>query len=401
MRQPMKKIAIILCLLTGAMDYAATAATEPATASINTIMSEVGKTTLEIYPLIMAKRALSPQEVARIDKALDKLSALFSAAAPFIEEKPDSYQISYEFISRYLDVVKTVLHTSQIDYARSHLYALGEICASCHTQDTTLRTLFSGTTRDAFSDDYAFAELNYITREYGQAVKYYEKFLNSPGRKTELDIIQSLQRIITIYTQVQNNPRHAINVLRKYTSYKYHTAETRAELKNWINGLEALEADGVGNTTAVDFATLRRYVAAYLGDYLESENKNSIASRKQSTAKQEVQRVWLRGQLYHYLNKQPKENEIPLLLYWLAVIDRSIAYNYYFSLADLYLKQCVLKYPNHPYAPLCFAEYKQYVDHTYVQYGEKIPPGIKQELMRMQNALEKNKPTARIPGPQS
>ena len=82
-----------------------------------------------------------------------------------------------------------------------------------------------------------------------------------------------------------------------------------------------------------------------------------------------------------------------MLLYWLAVVDRSIAYNFYFSLADLYLKQCVLKYPSHPYARHCFNEYGLYVDHMYVQQGEKIPPGIQQELRQMQNALSKNQPT--------
>jgi hypothetical protein len=74
------------------------------------------------------------------------------------------------------------------------------------------------------------------------------------------------------------------------------------------------------------------------------------------------------------------------------VIDRSIAYNFYFSLADLYLKQCVLKYPEHSYAQRCFDEYENYVDYNYVQYGEKIPPGIQQELIQMRKALQDNQP---------
>lgn len=389
----MKKLAILLGFLTAVFDSTALPAAEPPAAALNRIMTQVGTITVEIYPLIVAKRAFTPQEITRLDDALSQMSTLFSAAAPFIGEKADSYQISYEFISRYLDVVKTVLRTSDIDYARTHLYALGEICASCHTQDTTLRTLFSGTTRDVLPDDYAFAELNYITRDYDDAVKYYEKFLDSPGRKTELNIIQPLQRIITIYTQVHNDPRQAIHILEKYTSYKQHTPETLAELNNWISGLQELEASGVSKTPTVRFATLQEYVAKYLGDYLHT--KDHATAPKQSTAKQEVQRVWLRGQLYHYLNKQPEENEIPMLLYWLAVIDRSIAYNFYFSLADLYLKQCVLKYPTHPYAQRCFAEYENYVDYTYVQYGEKIPPGIQLELVEMQKALRKSPSPAR------
>jgi hypothetical protein len=231
-----------------------------------------------------------------------------------------------------------------------------------------------------------------MTREYDQAVKYYERFLNSPGRKTELNIIQPLQRIITINIQIHNDPAQAIRILKKYTDYKQHTPETLAELKNWIKGLEALQASGVSKSPPQTFADLKQYVEKYLGSYLN--NTNDVTSRKQSTAVQEVQRVWLRGRLYHYLNRQPDENEIPQLLYWLSVLDRSIAYNFYFSLADLYLKQCVLKYPAHAYAQRCFNEYEQYVEYNYVQYGEKIPPGIQQELDKMRKVLKQHQSKA-------
>jgi len=100
-----------------------------------------------------------------------------------------------------------------------------------------------------------------------------------------------------------------------------------------------------------------------------------------------VQRVWLRGQLYHYLNDKPKPDEIPKILYWLAVADRSIAYNFYFSMTDLYLKHCVLKYPKHPYAPRCYHEYREYVAYNYTRNGMPVPAGIKKEISEMQVKL--------------
>lgn len=382
----MKKYILVFLLFISVFSSTVTAAGEPAATSLNRIMTQVGEITVEIFPLIMAQRAFTKGEVDKINKALSQLSMLFSASAPFMKEKPDSYQINYEFISQYLKIVKAVMQTRSIDAVRTHLYALGEICASCHTQDTTLRTLFSGATRATFPDDYAFAELNYMTREYDQAIKYYELFLNSPGPKTELNIVQPLQRIITVYIQIHNDPAQAIRILENYKEYKQHTPETLAELKNWIKGLKSLQASGVSKSPPKTFADLKKYVEKYLGGYLE--NTGDISSRKQSTAKQEVQRVWLRGRLYHYLNRQPDENEIPQLLYWLSVLDRSIAYNFYFSLADLYLKQCVLKYPDHAYARRCFDEYEKYVEYNYVLYGENIPPGIQRELDQMRKVLK-------------
>jgi hypothetical protein len=353
----------------------------PKPINLNQIMMNVGETMVGVYPLIVAKRELTSKEIKSIDRALTRLSDLFSAAKPFIADKADGFQVSYEFVSAYLKVVKAVLANQHIDYARSHLYALGEICASCHTQDTTLRTLFSGTTRDYFDNDYAYAEFNYMTRNYEEAVKYYEKFLASPEKKTELEIIQPLQRIITVYTQVNNRYTEGITKLKKYLSLKDQTLQTKIQLENWIRGLEQLKTNGSINDKPLKFNALKRYTSKYLGDL------DKLTLDITSNAKQEVQRVWLRGQLYHYLNAKPDSNEIPMILYWLSVIDRSIDYNFYFSMTDLYLKQCVLKYPKHRYARRCYREYREYMDYTYTRNGEPIPEGIEKELRELKMKL--------------
>lgn len=349
--------------------------------NLNQIMAGIGKTMVEIYPLVVARRALSKKEIQTIDKALLELSDLFADAKPFIAKKNDSYQVSYEFVSEYLKVVRSVLASHHIDYARTHLYALGEICTTCHTQDTTLRTLFSGSARKHFDSDYTYAEFNYMTRNYDEAVKYYEKFLASPEKKTELEIIQPLQRIITVYTQVNNRPAEGITKMKKYLELKDHTMNTEIQLENWIRGLEQLEKSGLVSDGAVTFDRLKQYTAQYLGDL----DKLSIGIY--SSARQEVQRVWLRGQLYHYLNGTPDMDEVPMILYWLSVADRSIAYNFFFSMTDLYLKHCVLKYPKHPYAQRCYREYREYVDYNYTRHKEPVPVGIQQELQQMRATL--------------
>jgi hypothetical protein len=358
------------------------AAEQTSTPELNTIMTEIGVAMVDVYPLFVAKRALTDSEIRKIKKALTQMTRLFQQAKSSIKNRPDGYQVSYDFISQYLMVVEAVVAARPIDFARSYLLAIGEICASCHTQDTTLRTLFAGTSRDQFEDDYAFAELNYMTRDYDEAIVYYEKFLNTSRGKTELEIIQPLQRMVTIHTQIRNQPSEGIRLLKKFESLKDHTPETRAELQGWINGLSALEASDVGDIKQITFQTLEKYANQYLGDI------TPLTFAAQSTPQQEVERVWLRGQLYHYLNQRASANEIPKLLYWISVTDRSISYSYYFSLADIYLKQCVLEYPKHPYAKRCIAEYKTYMHYTYTRRGLKIPSGIQAELAQMENALK-------------
>lgn len=350
--------------------------------NLNQVMTNIGETMVEIYPLVVAQRALNKQEIRSIDDALVRLSRLFAEARPFITEKSAGYQVSYEFVSEYLKVVRSVLANQHIDNARSHLYALGEICTTCHTQDTTLRTLFSGTARARFNNDFDYAEFNYMTRNYDAAVSYYEKHLLSPAKKTEIEIIQPLQRIITVYTQVNNKPKEGIARLKQYLKLNDHTIDTKIQLENWIRGLEQLDASGLVTHKPASFAQLKQFTKQYLGDL------DTLTTKIYSNARQEVQRVWLRGQLYHYLNATPQPDEVPMILYWLSVADRSIAYNFFFSMTDLYLKHCVMNFPQHPYAHRCYREYREYIDYTYTRNGESIPSGIQKELRELKMKLK-------------
>lgn len=388
----MRKI-IFIILLTITFQANAASPTVPATpatlnpaslnpSSLNQVMSEIGKTMVELFPLIMAKRAITDSEKNKMQQSVSKLLDLFQKAGPYIKRKPDTYQVSYDYVLDYLQEVILAFKKNDPSYARSQLYALGSICASCHTQDTKLRTLFSGTKRNQFSSDIAYAEFNFVTRNYSEAIKFYDKHLTSNQKKTELAIAQPLQRIITIYTQIYNKPGEGAKQLEKYLTLEKHTHTTKNHLTKWIAGLKNLEAQGAKDVDNASFSTLKKYVKQSFGDL--DEPLTSIIS----TPEEEVSLVWLRGRLYQYLNNKPKEAEIPIILFWLAVSDRSIGYNFYFSLADLYLKQCIIKHPDHPYAKRCLHEYKEYVNFSHTgSSGTFIPPKLQQELKELEQVL--------------
>ena len=105
-------IKLTLTLLLFLMCYESTthASSEPTQPNLNQIMTNAGNIMIEIYPLVVAKRPLTNEEIDSIDNAITNLSYLFYDAKPFINEKSDGYQISYEFVSEYLNVVKSILN---------------------------------------------------------------------------------------------------------------------------------------------------------------------------------------------------------------------------------------------------------------------------------------------------
>jgi len=381
-----KTIFSILIALSGLAGAAAPAPASVETKPLNQTMTKIGGVMIDLFPIIVTKGPLTQTQETKMGEDLNQLVELFREAGPYIKERSDTYQVSYQLVLDHLDKTKQAIDTKKFDYARKRLYSLGAICTSCHTQDTKLRTLFSGADRANFADDLAFAEFNYLTRNYTEAENGYDRFLRSDQPKTELELIQPLQRIITLYTQILNRPGEGAQKLSQYAQLPTHTPRTREHLAGWIAGLKELEANGASKVTHPSFSTLQNLVQKYIGPLGEPFPEIYLPPE------QEVSRVWLRGLLYHYLNTHPNKTEIPKLLYWLAISDRSIGYNFYFSLADLYLKECVLNHASHPYAQRCFDEYNEFVNFTYSgSAGTFVPPEIEQELDVLEQALRKGK----------
>lgn len=360
------------------------ASAEPA--RLNALMANIGEEMTAIYPLIHAQRELSTSDVKRVSEGLKRMTGYFEAVGPLIQDRAVTYKVSYDYITPYLNEVIQAFDAGKVDYARNRLYGISAICTSCHTQDTKLRTMFKGRERKAFESDYLYAEFNYFTRNYTEAEKYFDLHLKGENTKTEFQIIKPLQRLITIYTQIYNNPGEGAQRISAYAGLADHSRETSDALKGWIKGLQALDKAGAQKVKRPDFKTLERYVKRYLGDLSQPLSELYLEEDEQ------ISRVWLRGLLYHYLNDRPKPDEIPKLLYWLSICDRSVGFNFYFSLSDMYLKDCVKNYTSHPYAKRCYAEYREFVMSAYSGSGGVfLPVAIEDELFELKALLKKQK----------
>ena len=351
--------------------------------NINQIMAEIGHLMVEQYPLIVATHSLSPAEKKTLYQATRKLEYLFEQAQPLIERKSETYQISYELILKHLQNIEKAFRQNRVLFARKQLRSMGTLCSSCHTQDTQLRTLFKTHDRALFSSDYDYAEFNFMTRNYKTAIKYYDRYLSSGAAKTELDIIMPLQRLMTIYLQVFQAPKQAKYTLSKYLSLKQHSPDTRQQLKGWISGLDKLNAQQMVEPKKLTFFYLKKLVKQYIGD------ASQFQAELFSTPEEEVARVWLRGRLYHYLNNQPPADQVPAILYWLSICDRTLGYDFNYSFADIYLKDCITRFPENPYAKKCFKEYESFLTLSYSGSGGTfLPPEVEDEIYSLKKILK-------------
>ena len=344
--------------------------------SVNEVMVEIGHTMEPLFPVLFNDRKFAEAgSQEQLVAAVKKLKALFNEAQPHFDIKSPTYRISFSVIDTQLTDALVALKYNNGNHARNILKEFVSICSSCHTQDSKLRTIFSDVGRNHFPDDLQFAEFNYMTRNYDTALEYYRKYLKSDVDTSEADIMTVMSRILTIDTQVYNRPEDAIKQLGELKNFQKHTKFSAKNLEEWLSGLQELEKQKVSSVTHVNLEQLQTYVDRILGP-LEEPGSAEFPSKKEKVA-----RVWLRGLLYRYLNTQPPREEVPEILYWLAIIDRSINYSFYYSLADMYLKECMLQYTSNPYARKCYDEYETYITFSYSgSRGTDIPEDIQQEL---------------------
>jgi len=99
--------------------------------------------------------------------------------------------------------------------------------------------------------------------------------------------------------------------------------------------------------------------------------------------------VYSSGLLQEYLYNHPASPLLPKILFWASISERQLSKSYFYSLADVYLKECIKKFPKDPYAKRCFKEYE---DNLYFGYtgsgGTHLPPQEKKELETLRQMIK-------------
>lgn len=353
---------------------------EQANFDINATMTAIGQQMINLFPVLFHENSFKAIENKNlIENSINNILTLFENAEPHFQSRTITFKTSFNVLNEHLKETQKAFASGKSQYAQQLLKEAVSICTSCHTQDKKQRTLFKETSRKSFARDFEYAEFSFMTRNYGDAIKYYDDFLTAPHTQaSENEMMTALKRELTIFAQVYNDPGQGADHLREHLSKDKLTPYVVRNVTEWIKGLRELESSDVFIDNAKDFASLETLVHEYLGP-LDNPGASTVPSKREV-----VFHVWLRGLLYTYLNKTPTQEEIPKILYWLSINDRATNYSYYYSLADLYLQECMLIYTSNPYAKKCYEEYKEYIEFSYSgSLGTEIPDDLQRELKEL------------------
>lgn len=317
---------------------------------LNTTMNSLAHQMQELFPLIFMPDDKVLKDEAKITEKVNQLNKTFIAAKPHIDQETIAFKASYKVMLEHLQSTEKLLKDKKPLLATKNLKILPSLCVSCHTQDAKQQAYFVGMDRSHFNSDFQFAEFSFATRDYGTAITYYDKYLTTPGSfKSEERMSTALERLLTLYVQVDHEPKLAATYLNEYLPFIVDYPNLKVELNEWVkelNNVSPYYQDVLSGKRELDFQSLKSLAQALEDEPASNEHP--------------VHFIILRGLIYQHLNEAPKKEEIPALLYWLALADKKLNYQYYYSFADVYLKECFTQFPKDPYANLCKKEYQSY-----------------------------------------
>jgi hypothetical protein len=363
------------------------------------VMNQVYESFIKIVPYIYSDKLIfdhnKKSSEEELTKNLMEIQKAFKGAKHVNFFHTPGFKPSLDTINVHIQETIDSLQSKNKIFAHARLKAMTALCVSCHSQlsSAVSRNAFvniaSNMNRDRFDSDFAFANYLYLVRRFPDAVKYFDLSIKnymthnqkaSPEMLLDDKVVNgelytSLRRVLSIYTKINIEPSKAILFLQKYSNDKTISKITRADIIAWIGALEKWKNFDSSKISIID----------------EFINKNlaGLEKVKVVTVDHDITLLIASGVLSKFLNDHPASETTPQILYWLSIAERRLSTTYFFSLSDIYLKECILQFPASPYAKKCFQEYEENVLFGFSgSSGTDIPPEEKKELDRLKKLLK-------------
>ena len=354
------------------------------------IMDGVYESFVKVVPYVYADEkkleSLSndPDQRQRLLANLTDISEFFKSARHVEYFQRPGFRPSLETINHHMsDTINSVKGSNYI-FAQKRLKALTALCISCHSQlsesaaENTFGNAIKKVKRDNFDSDFAYGNYLFLVRRFSEAENFFDLSIEQALKnQNESELYSSMRRVISINTKIDLNPKKANAFIDKYLTNPKMPKLAKATLESWKKSLKKWN-----NFNSKKVKSIDGFIKTYLAP-LEVD-KGQIAG-----GDNDITLLVASGVLSKYLNDSPKTKLAPEILYWLSIAERRLSNTYFFSLSDLYLKDCVKLYSKSKYAKKCFSEYAENIEFGYSgSGGTDIPAEEKQELERLRGFLK-------------
>lgn len=333
----------------------------------------------DLIPYITDRdKFMDKENEALLSGKIIELQSAFKDAKHDTLLKEDLFAPSYALINENIANSLDAFKKGKKDYAHFRLKEITTHCMDCHTRLPPSHT--SSFQNGEFSIDEKKFENTYnlgiaqlIVRRYVDAKWSFKRTIDDSFVKKDFsNVMLPFKQLLLIETKVLKDPANLISHLKNYIEKKELPEEARSTLKQWVQRLEywndnPLISKGLKTKNDVD-----KFIS-----------KDLSPLKKKAFLKDgfDVDLLLASGLLSNYLFENPTSSKAPEISFWLGWTEKHLKRENFFGSGDLFLKQCVKRYPTNPIANKCLDEYKESVEFEFTgSSGTHIPSDVKKEL---------------------
>ena len=340
----------------------------------------------DVIPFLTQQDAFMEKKNEKlILEKITELQKAFKAARHDTVLKTDLFAPSYAVINESIDHSLESFKQGKKDFAHWRLKEITSHCLDCHTRlppshSSSFQNGEFSINAKKFDDPYNLGIVQLIVRRYVDAKQSFIRSIQDRMiTRNFQDIMMPFKQLLLIDTKVLKNPANVIAVIQEYSSKKDLPEEKRKSLIAWTGRLNywkgRSELAGLKNDSVVETLINK--------EFLPLKNNLSLDEGH------DVDLLIMSGLLSNYLFENPASKKSPEINYWLGWSEKHLKREEFFGSGDLFLKQCIKKYPKHPVAKQCYKELQESVEFDFSgSSGTNIPVDVKEELMELKKLIK-------------
>jgi len=387
----MKKMIVFMMILAGAVFAKSAEVDDSSKVQAKALMDNVYESFLKVVTYVYSDEdsleLLKKDEKKKEElvKNLDDLALFFKNARHVEYFQRPGFRPSLESMNYHLyDTINSV-KSNNLAFAQKRLSALTSLCISCHSQLSSKGSQnafgqgIGKSGRSDFTSDYDYGNYLYLIRHFDESEKYLTMSIEKSIEDSKFNNLYSaLRRIISMHTKITFDYKKAEDFINLYKDNKKMPTLGKELLASWGKSLLEWKNFNPSKMDSVD-----KFIKTHL---------SPLEQMKEQVGKgdNDITLLISSGVLSKYLNDHPKSKDAPQILYWLSVAEKRLSNTYFFTLSDLYLKDCIKMYNKSPYAKKCYALYEENIEFGYTgSSGTDIPAEERTELARLKSYLKK------------
>lgn len=304
--------------------------------------------------LAREERFLDKQNEKEITATLTKLDQTVGSMKHEKMLKDDLFAPSYAIIRESVSDAVKAFKDGNKQFAHWRLGEITNQCLDCHTrlpESYASRFQEKKLTLDPkrFDNRFDLGTAQLIVRDYpAAAVTFKEVIEDGVKKKNYMDLTEAFRSLLLIHTKARLEFGKMLALTEKYGREKSIPMDLQEELTLWQRHLRELSKQKLLKSPLKNEAEVRALIEALL---VPVKGKDAEAQEDY-----DVHLLAASGQLSRYLFAHPQTDLGAEISYWIGWSEKVLKREQYYGSGELFLKQCLQRYPKSPMAAKCREE---------------------------------------------